>query len=189
VSEIKNKNKLSNFTSSEQLSEDTGASWFVIHTKPRQENIAEFHLTNQQFEVFLPRHAVRKRKQGQIVQEVQPYFPRYLFVRFDVDRDDWGPIRSTRGVISLVRFNGRPRSVPASLISTLRENENSQGLQEASKPRWKSGDEVEIEAGPFAGYRCLFEAVRSNERVAVLLNIIGKQTRAVLDEQDLALPH
>ena len=164
------------------------ACWYVIHTKPRQEHIAEYNLQNQQFEVFLPRHAVEKRKQHRIVSLIEPYFPRYLFVRFNESRDNWGPIRSTRGVCSLVRFNGRPRAVPQQLISLLRSNENDQGLQRVGKASWKPGDEVEIEAGPFAGYRCIFEAVRSSERVSVLLNIIGKQTRAVLDKQDLAIP-
>lgn len=163
-------------------------SWYAIYTKPRQENIAEFNLLNQQFEVFLPRHAVEKRRQQHIVSQIEPFFPRYLFVRFHETRDDWGPIRSTRGVSNLVRFNGRPRSVPEQLISLLQSNENEHGLQRVSRASWKSGDEVEIEAGPFAGYRCIFEAVRSSERVSVLLNIVGKQTRAVLDRQDLAIP-
>jgi transcriptional antiterminator RfaH len=164
------------------------ASWFVIHTKPRQEQIAEYNLQNQEFEVFLPRYAVEKRKKHAIVSHIEPYFPRYLFVRFNESSDDWGPIRSTRGVSSLVRFNGRPRSVPNRLIKMLRENENTDGLQRVNKSSWKPGDEVEIEEGPFAGYRCIFEAVRSSERVSVLLNIIGKQTRAVIKQQDLAIP-
>lgn len=164
------------------------ACWFVIHTKPRQQHIAENHLQNQQFEVFLPRCAVEKRKQHQIVSQIEPYFTRYLFVRFNESQDDWGSIRSTRGVSSLVRFNGRPCSVPQRLISMLRANENTDGLQQVSKESWKPGDEVEIEEKPFAGYRCIFEAARSSDRVAVLLNIIGKQTRAVIDKQDLVIP-
>lgn len=160
----------------------------MVHTKHRQEHIAEYHLQNQQFEVFLPKLATEKRRQHQIVSQIEPYFPRYLFVQFSEGTDDWGPIRSTRGVSNLVRFDGRPRPVPQQLITALRENENSEGLQQVSKASWKPGQEVEIEDGPLYGYRCIFEAVRSSDRVAVLLNIIGKQTRAVIDKQDLAIP-
>ena len=61
-------------------------------------------------------------------------------------------------------------------------------LQNIIKETWKPGDIVEIEQGPFAGYRCIFQAEKSSERVFVLLNIVGKQTRATLFKQDLQIP-
>lgn len=187
--EIEEKNTFNPISGGDGDEKYSRAQWFVIHTKPRQEHIAEQHLQNQRFEVFLPRFEVQKRKHHGITRQIEPYFPRYLFVRFSESRDDWGPIRSTRGVSSLVRFNGRPRAVANQLIVMLKENQNPEGLQQVSRNSWKPGDRVEIEDGPFAGYRCIFEAVRSSDRVAVLLNIVGKQTQAVIRQQDLAIPH
>ncbi len=164
------------------------ARWFAVHTRPRQEQIAEHHLRNQQFEVFLPRCEIKKRRRHEIVSQVEPYFPRYLFVRFDERRDDWGPIGSTRGVSCLVRFNRRPLPVPCQLISLLRENQNTEGLQELSTISWAKGDKVQIEAGPFTGYCCIFESMRGSERAAVLLQMMNQQTHVVIDSQDLAIP-
>ena len=73
-------------------------------------------------------------------------------------------------------------------IKALKANENIEKLQRVIPKSWKPGDVVEIEQGPFAGYRCIFQAERSTDRVAVLLNIVGKQTRATLMRQDLQIP-
>lgn len=162
--------------------------WFAVHTKPRQEHIAAQHLTNQAYEIYFPRVSVQKRKCHHIIDVIEPYFPRYLFVRFDEHNDDWGPIRSTRGVSSLVKFNGRPQPLQNELIFLLKSQRNSDGLQRVNLKTFSPGEVLDIEEGPFAGYRCLFEAERSYERVAVLLDIIGKQTRAVINKRDLALP-
>ena len=166
----------------------TGQRWFVLYTKPRQEWVANDNLERQAFEVYFPLLEVTKRRMTSLVSFIEPFFPRYIFIRFDLHRDDWAPIRSTLGVCGLVKFDGVPKAVPSDLISSLKDNENPDKLQNLIKETWKQGDIVEIEQGPFAGYRCIFQAEKSSERVFVLLNIVGKQTRATLFKQDLQIP-
>lgn len=162
--------------------------WYVIYAKPRQEEVAKLHLERQSFEVYLPRLEVTKRCKSGLVATVEPFFPRYLFIHLDLQTEDWSPIRSTRGVCGLVRFEGIPKSVPSALIQYLIQNENSQQLQSIDRNTWKQGDKVEIEQGPFSGYSCIFQGQRSADRVTVLLNIVGKQTRTTILKQDLKLP-
>ena len=162
--------------------------WFVIYTKARQESVALEHLERQQFHCYLPRMQLSKRRNGQIVPSIEPFFPRYLFVRLALQEQDWAPIRSTRGVCGLVKFEGVPKRIPEQFISLLKENEDSQLLQRVTEKSWKSGDQVNIEQGPFAGYKCIFQQKRSADRVSVLLDIVGKPTRATLLKDDLQLP-
>ena len=56
-------------------------SWYLVHTKIRQEAVALANLQRQGFECFLPLIWVEKLRRGnlQVVQE--PLFPRYLFIR------------------------------------------------------------------------------------------------------------
>lgn len=163
-------------------------AWFVVYTKPRQEQVALENLARQNFEAYCPSIALTKRRKTQLVSLIEPFFPRYIFLRFNLKSDNWAPVRSTRGVSGLVRFGGVPREVPEQLIRALKANENTEQLQRITPKTWKPGDVVEIEQGPFAGYRCIFQAERSTDRVAVLLNIVGKQTRAMLLKQDLQVP-
>ena len=162
--------------------------WYAIYTKARQEEVALENLLRQGYEAYLPRWKVTKRKQSLLASMIEPFFPRYLFIHMDRTEDNWGPIRSTRGVCGLVRFGGHPKPVPGSLIAMLMKNEKSEKLQSYKEDSWSFGAEVDVEAGPFAGYRCIFLESSSMDRVRVLLDILGKQTRATLHRNDLALP-
>ncbi|NQV69325.1 MAG: transcription/translation regulatory transformer protein RfaH [Pseudohongiella sp.] len=173
---------------SQQFVPSMQKQWYVIYAKPRQEEVAKLHLERQSFEVYLPRLEVTKRCKSELVATVEPFFPRYLFIHLDLQAEDWSPIRSTRGVCGLVRFDGVPKSVPSAFIQYLIQSENSQQLQSIDRKPWKAGDKVEIEQGPFSGYSCIFQGQRSADRVTVLLNIVGKQTRTTILKQDLKLP-
>ena len=162
--------------------------WYVVYTKPRQETVALENLERQGYQAYLPRWKVPKRKNSVFKSLIEPFFPRYLFIHMDKTHDNWAPIRSTRGVSGIVRFAGQPKPVPDELISMLQKNENSELLQTVSEKAWKPGDEVEVEEGAFAGYLCIFLEASSMDRVRVLLDILGKQTRATLNRNDLALP-
>lgn len=166
----------------------TNKVWYVVYTKSRQEQIAVDNLVRQGFEAYCPSVATTKRRKGQLASIIEPFFPRYIFLNFDLASDNWAPLRSTRGVSSIVKFGGVPQRVPSSLVAALRENENSDKLQEVTPNTWRLGDSIEIEQGPFAGYKCLFQSERGTDRVTVLLNIIGKPTRTTLLKQDLQIP-
>ncbi|MEQ8952588.1 MAG: transcription/translation regulatory transformer protein RfaH [Gammaproteobacteria bacterium] len=166
----------------------TDAEWYVLYTKPRQEHIAELNLQRQGYRVYFPRCEVIKRRKRLLTGLIEPFFPRYLFINLDKTRDNWAPIRSTRGVCGIVRFEGVPKPVPTPLIDALKSNENPQQLQTLSRQTWSRGEEVEIEQGPFAGYSCIFQESRGIDRVVVLLNIVGKPTRATLLKNDLQAP-
>ena len=166
----------------------TARQWYVVYTKPRQEAVALENLERQGYQAYLPRWKVAKRKNSVFESFIEPFFPRDLFIHMNQTRDNWAPIRSTRGVSGIVRFAGQPKPVPNELISMLQRNENNESLQAVSEKSWKPGEEVDVEEGAFAGYRCIFLEARSMDRVRVLLDILGKQTRATLNRNDLALP-
>lgn len=166
----------------------TQRQWYVVYTKARQEDVALENLQRQGFEAYLPRWKVTKRKQSLLSSLIEPFFPRYLFIHMDRSQDNWAPIRSTRGVCGLVRFGGSPNPVPDDFIKMLKNNENCEELQTVKEDFWHTGAEVDVEAGPFAGYRCVFLESSSMDRVRVLLDVLGKQTRATLNRNDLALP-
>jgi transcriptional antiterminator RfaH len=141
--------------------ESSAGDWYVVYTKALLEISAQEHLHRQGFETYLPLIETQQRRQGQLISLIKPFFPRYLFIRFNRESDDWSPVRSTRGVCGLVKFEGVPKPIPASLISGLKSNEDARQLQQFAKPAWKAGDTVAIEQGPFAGYSCIFQARRS----------------------------
>jgi transcriptional antiterminator RfaH len=50
----------------------------------------------------------------------------------------------------------------------------------------KPGEPVRIKEGPFSGLEAIFErSLKGSERVAVLLEILGRQTRIVLPSETI----
>ena len=95
--------------------------WFVVHTKPRQEQRALVNLQRQGFAAWLPMLSVEKFRRGRLEKVVVPMFSRYLFIRLDTEQTNWSPIRSTLGVSKLVSFGNRPAVIEDELILALQQ--------------------------------------------------------------------
>src|SRR5215210_7146750 len=91
--------------------------WYLVYAKPRQESVAQTNLVRQGYETYLPLVRQTVKRQGRRVTVVGPMFPRYLFIRLDTQSDNWAPIRSTLGVVSLVRFGQQAPQVPDALVA------------------------------------------------------------------------
>ena len=160
-------------------------SWFLVYTKPRQEQTARHQLERQGYPIYLPMTQHNRKRSGRRVLVIEPLFPRYLFIHLDTCRDDWGPIRSTVGVSSLVRFGKEPAMVPDALIETLRARESSAGLHDWAEPVFRAGQAVRVVEGALQGYEGLFVAGTGRERVVVLLDILGRQVRTRVEAGQL----
>ncbi len=160
---------------------DTAKKWYLVYTKPRQERVARTNLGRQGYETYLPLMRKPLRRRGRRTTAVVPMFPRYLFIHLDQSTDNWGPIRSTLGVISIVRFGHEPARAPDELVTWLHAREDEQGIQVLPPEDIRPGARVRIADGAFAGYEGIYLARSSRERVIVLLQLCGRPARTVLD--------
>ena len=162
-------------------------NWYLIHTKPKQEQIALENLQRQHYEVYLPMAEIQKRRQGRHQNVIEPMFPRYLFISLDKANDNWAPIRSTRGVQALVRFGGIPAKVSNDLVNKIRELEVHSESNDMAIPEFTKGVVVRILEGAFAGYEGVFEEHSSERRATILLLIADRYTRVQLAVDDVDL--
>jgi transcriptional antiterminator RfaH len=160
-------------------------SWYLVYTKPRQEEVALRNLARQGYGAYMPRAQQVRRRSGRRIQLVEPLFPRYLFIHLDTHTDNWGPIRSTIGVTTMVRFGQYPAQVPDALVAFLQGRESAAGLHEWAGQKLKEGDRVRVAEGAFQGYEGILLARTSRERVLVLLDILGKQVRTRISDLQL----
>jgi len=155
--------------------------WHAVFCKPQQDDRAEVNLLNQGFEIFRPKTKARRTRNGRRRIVLESMFPRYLFVRLAQSGEDWGPIRSTRGAIGLVRMGLETPIVPDEVIDALRTRCSADGvINLAGTIDYQPNDLVEIIDGPCAGYRALFQARTSEERVIVLLNLLQHERKVEL---------
>jgi transcriptional antiterminator RfaH len=163
------------------MTAESAEHWYLVYCKPRQEATARRHLERQGYRAYLPLVRESRRRSGRRVALVVPMFPRYLFIRLSTQTDNWGPIRSTVGVMSLVRFGQMPTPVPDGLVELLRQREDADGIQALPAAEHQPGAKVRIMEGRFAGYEGIFVARSGRDRVAVLLQVLGRGTRTIVD--------
>lgn len=157
-------------------------AWYVIKTKPRQEERALQCLDNQGFEVFGPKLHVKRLRRGKRTNVVEPMFPGYLFVRPDNLIDQFYKLRSAYGVNNVLKFGDSIPTLPQQWIDDLR----SIGDQEESGAP-KVGDHVEVKEGPFRGYMAKIVELDGESRCFVLLEWMQKKVRANFSYNELTL--
>ena len=154
-------------------------SWYLVHTKPRQEDIALTNLERQGYECYLPQIRIERIRRRKVGVATEPMFPRYLFIRLDSSDQgkSWSPIRSTLGVSQLVHFGARAAKVDDTLVDLLRQRERAM----PTEAMFHSGDSVVITDGPFAGIEAIYQTVDADRRAFILLEILSKPVSMQID--------
>ena len=156
--------------------------WYAVCCKPRQETVAEENLMRQGYRVYLPRIQSTRRRLKQWIGVVEPLFPRYLFIRIDPALRSTAPVRSTRGVVGLVRFGGQPAAVPEKVIDAIVQRETpDSGLHQDNRPLFCVGETVKLTEGPLTGMEGVFGEENGEKRVTVLLELLGKTNRIMVN--------
>ena len=169
----------------EALQIEPGLKWYALQTKVNREKDVEKRLTDLRLEVFLPWMQARRRIGSKFHWVKVPLFPGYVFCRLDMVVSGKAA-RYSPGVRDFLKFGSRVAEVGDDIIEGLRERCPG-GVAQIDPVKAKPGDIVRINEGPFSGLEAIFEQkLKGSERVAVLLEILGRQTRIVLPSEIIA---
>lgn len=168
------------------MTEDSRARWFVVQTQPHAEKKAAAHLTRQEFQCYLPRYLKRRRHARKTEIVPAPLFPRYMFVAVG-ECQQWRSIRSTVGVSHLICTGDEPTLVHNRVIDELRKREGPEGFITLDpRPSFAPGDKIQVSDGVFVGHHALFDDMVDRDRVAILLDLLGRSVRVVIDKDSIA---
>ena len=169
----------------ESLQIEPGLRWYAIRTKVNREKDVERRLRDLNIEVFMPWMRARRRVGSRFHWVLAPLFPGYVFCHLDMVVSGKAA-RYSPGVKDFLTFGSRIAEVGESIIQALRERCPG-GVAEIDPVNAKTGDVVRINEGPFSGLEAIFERkLKGSERVAVLLEILGRQTRIVLPSETIS---
>ena len=160
--------------------------WFLLQFKPNAHKLAERNLHRQGFETFLPLQEITDRKKTSFINNLKPLFPGYMFVTFNIQDGPWRKINNTMGVSKLVSFNSYPKPVPIDLVSGLILRCDASGKLLPPK-RLNKGDEVQFLNGPFANFITTIEEIDAQQRVWVLMKLMGRSTRISVNIEGLKI--
>jgi transcriptional antiterminator RfaH len=152
-------------------------AWFVVRTLPRAEERAVWHLGNQGFAAYLPRYLRRVRHARRNAIVLRPLFPGYLFVELDPMRCRWRSINGTIGVHEIITNGDVPLAVPEAIIAEIRSREDETGAVKLAPPSFTRGQAVRLIEGPLADVSGLFEEMRDQNRIILLVSLLGRKVR------------
>ncbi len=163
------------------LNVEGGARWYCLRTQPKREHIAAAQLRLQpDVEVFLPWIRYRRPTRNGPAWVTEALFKDYCFARFEA-ASALRRVQHARGVSGVVHFGSYRPAIADSVIDELRAAMAGQDLCELDEVL-QSGDLVEINAGPLCGLQAVVTRVLSaKQRVAVLLDFLGRKTETELD--------
>ena len=156
-------------------------AWFCLRSHPKREHIAAAQLRQDlQIEVFLPRIRYKRCTRFGPVWTTEALFQNYLFARFDPE-SCLRRVRSAHSVRGIVHFGDRYPTIPDTVIEDLRVA-SGPGEMCIVGESFNPGDLVRIAGGPFHDLQAVVtRAMPGQQRVALLLDFLGRQTTVELD--------
>jgi len=149
--------------------------WYLICTKPGQENQALNSLQGCGFKCFYPTLATPQ-------QTTEPLFPRYLFAQLDdpLMGQTWSTVRTAPGVARIVNTSAEAQHISDELILFIR----ARSLPMAPGLRLEStASNSPAATGLRQRFETLFSETNSYRRVMGLIELISHRPTAALNLQ------
>ena len=178
-SEAERLNDLNEFEERSSATRSNSLRWYVVQSKPREEERALHYLKEKGFDTYLPRMEVVRVRKLKNVKTKNPLFPGYLFCRFNKKDESLAHVRWTRGVKKILPESVSPMFVDDEIVQAIHSLEQEDGVIR-KKPLQKN-DRIRVARGPMQDVLGVFDYWSSDSgRVKVLLNFINYQAAAEL---------
>lgn len=155
--------------------------WYVVHTQPGSEILAQGQLENQEFRTYFPRYLKTVRHARSEKHVIAPLFPRYIFVEIELKQQRWRSINGTQGVSYLLTMGERPSAVPNGVVEEIISREsNDRLIQISEKVPYNAGEVIEITSGALTDQIGNFLRMDKQKRIVMLLELLGRNVEVRL---------
>ena len=163
-------------------------NWYIIQTfSGFEQKVAEMLkdiikkkeklLEDKIEEVLVPTHEVTEVKRGKRVQRKKKYFPSYVLVKMEMNKDLYHMIRNINKVTGFLGTRGNPVIVPEKEINKIMGRIKEGTLAPKTLITFDIGEQVKVCEGPFASFSGLVEEVdEEKSRLKVSVSIFGRPT-------------
>ena len=135
-------------------------------------------------DVLVPSENIVEMRSGKKKVRERVFFPGYLLVRLEVNKETRHLLESVNGEISFLGPKGNPQPLkPEETKRFLGEFDGTDGpLRTTEAEPYKIGDPVKVKDGPFMDFSGLVQEINHDkQKLKVLVSIFGRQTPVELD--------
>ena len=166
-------------------------NWYIVQTfsgfehkvaDTLKDTVKSKELNDKISDVLVPIHEVTEVKRGKRVQRKKKYFPSYVLVRMEMNKDLYHMIKNIQKVTGFLGTTGTPVPVSEKEIDKIMGRIKEGTLAPKAVVRFDIGEQVKVCEGPFASFSGLVEEVDEDKsRLKVSVSIFGRPTPIELE--------
>ena len=166
-------------------------NWYIVQTfsgfeqkvaETLKETIKTKELDDKISDVLVPMHEVTEVKRGKRVQRKKKYFPSYVLVKMEMNKQLYHMIKNIQKVTGFLGKAGEPARVSDKEIDKILGNIKEGSLVPEPTISFDIGEQVKVCEGPFSSFTGLVEEVdEEKSRLKVSVSIFGRPTPIELE--------
>ena len=140
--------------------------------------------------ILVPTENVLEMKDGKKKIKEKVFFPGYLLIHLDMNKETKFVVENVNGVMSFVGSSGNPESLkPEEVKRFLGDHDGGDGpIKVTEAAPFKVGDAVKVKDGPFVDFSGVVQEVsHEKQKLKVSVSIFGRATPVELDYLQVAL--
>ena len=133
-------------------------------------------------EVLVPTHKVTEVKKGKRTQKQKKYFPGYILVKLDLNKQIYHKIKNIQKVSGFLGPEGKPVPVSENEVKKIMNQITETETNPSAGISFEIGEKVRVCDGPFASFSGLVEEIDEDKsRLKVSVSIFGSPTAVDLE--------
>ena len=166
-------------------------NWYIVQAYSGFENkvadtikdiMSKSSLETNLGEILVPTHKVVEVKKGKRTQKQKKYFPGYVLVKLDLDKNIYHKIKNIQKVSGFLGPEGKPVPVSEKEIKKIMGQIDETEENPSAGITFEVGEKVKVCDGPFASFTGLIEEIDEEKlRLKVSVSIFGRPTPVDLE--------
>ena len=166
-------------------------NWYIVQAYSGFENkvadsikdiMSKNSLSSSLGEILVPTQKVTEVKKGKRTQKQKKYFPGYVLVKIDLNKQIYHQIKNIQKVSGFLGPEGKPVPVSENEIKKIINQANESQTSPSGGVTFEVGEKVKVCDGPFASFTGLVEEIEEEKsRLKVSVSIFGRPTPVELE--------
>ena len=166
-------------------------NWYIVQAYSGFENkvadsikdiMSKNSLSSSLGEILVPTQKITEVKKGKRTQKQKKYFPGYVLVKLDLNKQIYHKIKNIQKVSGFLGPEGKPVPVSENEIKKIINQANESQTSTTSGITFEVGEKIKVCDGPFASFSGLVEEIdEEKSRLKVSVSIFGRPTPVELE--------
>ncbi|MCF7874728.1 MAG: transcription termination/antitermination protein NusG [Candidatus Omnitrophica bacterium] len=165
--------------------------WYIVHTLSGAEEKAKWNLEAKIKahsygelidEIVIPKEQVTEVKFGKKKVLERKFFPGYILVHMEMNKDTWLFVKNTPGITTFIGPRKKPSPISQQEVEQILSKAKESEAKPAPKVSFEKGESVRVGEGPFVNFTGIVDEVYPGKgKLKVSVSIFGRTTPVELE--------